>query len=126
MYLMNPDGSNQSPVPNVVFGSGGDPEWQPCPAGVCPSTVESTPPASTITVPVYGNSYSPTNLTDFTGTASDEGLGVSRVQIALGQKRTDGSCRWWDGSSFVVGKCRPELGEGRRVVIRGHITCLSN
>jgi TolB protein len=109
MYLMNSDGSNQSPVSNTAFASGGEPEWQPCPDGTCASYVETLPPASTITTPVYGDSYSPSNLTDFVGTATDEGLGVSQVQIALRQKRVDGSCRWWGGSSFVVGKCGAQL-----------------
>jgi Tol biopolymer transport system component len=105
LYLMNPDGSNQTAIPNAGSGNGSD--WQPCPAA-CPSTVETIRPVSVIHVPAYGDSYSPANLVDLSGTASDEGLGVSRVEIALRQERTDGTCRWWDGSGFVVGRCRHE------------------
>jgi hypothetical protein len=32
--------------------------------------------------------------------------GISKIQVAVREKRSDGSCRWLKGAAFVAGKCK--------------------
>lgn len=106
IYKMDLSGGNQTKVPNL---DGTMPDWQPCPGGACAPTVETIPPNSDINIPLLGDSYSQSQLPVFEGTASDEGIGLRRVSVALRRKMTDRSCRWWDGNSWVARRCNAFL-----------------
>lgn len=61
-------------------------------------------PSSKITAPKHKTAITVSEARNFQGTAKDQGGSISKVEIALRQKRKDG-CRWWNGSSFVAGGC---------------------
>jgi dipeptidyl aminopeptidase/acylaminoacyl peptidase len=102
IYVMNGDGSNETRL--TPRGSGGWPLWQPCPS-TCASVIEHERPSSTITSPVDGDSYTPSQIKSFTGTAADEPSGVRGVYLSLRRRAADGSCRWWNGDRFRSGPC---------------------
>jgi len=69
-------------------------------------------PVSTITTPVNGSSHVQGTLTEIDGTALDPVVsgqvqsGISRVQVAIREKRRDGTCRWLKGAKFVPASCK--------------------
>lgn len=66
---------------------------------------DTKPPSSKITAPKHKTAITTSEARNFQGTAKDpSGSGIAKVEIGLRQKRRDG-CRWWDGDSFVKGKC---------------------
>jgi Calx-beta domain len=87
------------------------------PAVVQPSTrtftildedVDEDPPVSRFHHPKDGWKYDYNDLLlrEMHTIARDVSVsGVARVEMALRQRRMDGSCRWWDGDRFVWGSC---------------------
>ena len=66
---------------------------------------DEDPPTSEITKPDHRASYRPSRLGSIRG-ISDDGVGVvDEVEVALRQKRTNGSCKWFNGNRFVNDPC---------------------
>jgi uncharacterized delta-60 repeat protein len=64
-----------------------------------------TAPQSDISKPGHRKAYRPGKIRTLRGTAAEAGSGVEFVQVALRRKRTNGSCAWWEGDSFIPGGC---------------------
>ena len=92
-----------SPNPNGPVNLGSTNCTQPSGGGT-----DTDPPTSKITAPKHKTAITVTESRNFQGTAKDQGGDVSKVEIALRQKRKDG-CRWWNGSSFVAGGCTTKV-----------------
>ena len=73
---------------------------------------DAVAPTSRITVPVHGRTYKRGGLKSLKGTATDDLSGVQGVEVALRMRRKDGSCRWWNGSTFVSRPCSSKLFKG--------------
>jgi hypothetical protein len=73
-----------------------------------PGGTDTDPPTSKITAPKHKTAITVGEARNFQGTAKDQGGSISKVEVALRQKRKDG-CRWWNGSSFVAGGCTARL-----------------
>lgn len=70
---------------------------------------DTEPPTSKITAPKHKTAITVGESRNFQGTAKDQGGSqVTKVDIALRQKRKEG-CRWWNGSSFVAGSCTTKV-----------------
>ena len=77
-----------------------------CAPGGGPGQTDDEEPTSKITAPKHKSSIPQNESTNFQGTSKDPGgSGVSKVELALRQKR-QGGCKWWNGSRFVNGSCR--------------------
>jgi hypothetical protein len=68
---------------------------------------DETAPLSEITRPDHGSTYRASRLMAFRGTAEDASP-IAEVEIALRMTRTNGSCRWYNGTRFVRAGCGAE------------------
>lgn len=64
---------------------------------------DSDPPTSRITRPDHRETYNPGM--DPRGTSNDGPATVAQVLLGLRQKRTNGSCKWFNGERFVARPC---------------------
>ena len=65
---------------------------------------DTEPPTSKITSPKHKTAIPTSEARNFQGTAKDQSGTVTKVEIALRQKRK-GGCKWWNGSRFAAGGC---------------------
>jgi hypothetical protein len=96
----NADFQAASPTPQ---NNGGTPTPRACTVS---GSGDTAAPTSRISKPEQGASYG--KLTRFRGSATDEGAGVDKVEIALRQKLSKG-CAWWNGNRFAGGGCGAKL-----------------
>jgi hypothetical protein len=69
---------------------------------------DTDPPTSEITKPEHRERYGLGMMT-IEGTADDGPGSIDKVKVALRQKRTDGSCKWFNGNSFVWKACSKKI-----------------
>ena len=82
--------------------------------GAGATSTDTTKPTSAITRPRHNLSYHQANLTSLTGTASDAGSGVARVEFALRRVFTDGRCSNWTVDQFLPGSCSDRVWNAAR------------
>ena len=71
--------------------------------------VDTAAPSSSITAPVHGRTYKRSRMRSIKGTATDDLSEIHQVEVALRMRRKNGSCRWWNGSTFVRRSCSQKL-----------------
>ena len=74
-------------------------------------THDNTAPYTAFHQPLHGEKYEPQELESFVAFMQDDvnGTGMDRVQLSIRMNRTDGTCRWWNGTSFRQRSCTSKL-----------------
>ena len=67
------------------------------------------PPTTELTKPIAGRTYPESKTGTFRGSATDPSGPITEVEAALRRKKTDGTCGWWNGDSFVAGPCGEKM-----------------
>lgn len=70
---------------------------------------DSTKPTSRVTKPAHTKSYARGSFTKLLGTATDTNGTMTGVQVALQMKMKNGSCKYYNGTTFVIRPCSSKL-----------------
>ena len=70
-------------------------------------THDNIAPYTAFHQPLHQEKYEPQELENFLAFMQDDenGTGMDRVQLAIRMNRTDGTCRWWNGTRFGTRSC---------------------
>ena len=70
-------------------------------------TVDVTPPYTAFHQPLHKEKYDARDMRTLIAFMQDDenGTGMKRVDLAIRMKRDDGTCRWWNGTSFRQRSC---------------------